>query len=107
VVNAGGPVLNDVEVAKLDPGRFEAVLDPPLSRSFAQRLEQAADRLSGRRLWHLNSTDQGGGGAEMLYSCSASSAAPGSTPLGKQLAIRVLLEAEEHLPKREPRAAPM
>jgi len=97
VVNAGGPVIGDVEVAKVDPGRFQAVLDPPLSRSFAQRLERAADRVSGRRLWHLNPTDQGGGDADMLYSWSATSAAPGSTPLGNQLAIRRLLEAEEHL----------
>jgi trehalose synthase len=30
-------------------------------------LEEAADRLSGRRLWHVNSTAQGGGVAEMLH----------------------------------------
>ncbi|HEV2919170.1 MAG TPA: glycosyl transferase family 1, partial [Actinomycetota bacterium] len=59
--------LKDVEVSSLDPGRFEAVLDPDSCRRFLGRLELAADRLAGRRLWHVNSTEQGGGVAEMLH----------------------------------------
>jgi trehalose synthase len=59
--------LKDVEVARLDPGRFEAVLDPNDCRRFLGRLEVAADRLGGRRLWQVNSTEQGGGVAEMLH----------------------------------------
>jgi trehalose synthase len=59
--------LKDVEVARLDPGRFEAELDPDSCRRFLGRLELAADRLAGRRLWHVNSTEQGGGVAEMLH----------------------------------------
>jgi trehalose synthase len=59
--------VKDIEVSKLDPGRFEAVLDPDYYRRFMGRLAQAADRLSGRRLWHANSTEQGGGVAEMLH----------------------------------------
>jgi trehalose synthase len=59
--------LKDVEVTRLDPGRFEAVLDPDSCRRFLGRLELAADRLAGRRLWHVNSTEQGGGVAEMLH----------------------------------------
>jgi trehalose synthase len=59
--------LKDVEVARLDPGRFEAVLDPDDCRRFLDRLAQAADRLAGRRLWQVNSTEQGGGVAEMLH----------------------------------------
>jgi trehalose synthase len=58
--------LKDVEVARLDPGRFEAVLDPDACRRFLGRLELAAERLGGRRLWHVNSSEQGGGVAEML-----------------------------------------
>ena len=56
----------DVAVTRLDPRRFDAVLDPAQCGRFLRRLEQAADRLEGRRLWHLNSTEQGGGVAEML-----------------------------------------
>jgi trehalose synthase len=59
--------LKDVEVSSLDPGRFEAVLDPDDCRRFLDRLAKAADRLAGRRLWQVNSTEQGGGVAEMLH----------------------------------------
>jgi trehalose synthase len=60
-------LLNDVDVATLDPRRFEAVLGPDATSGFVRRLEQAAERLRGRRLWHLNSTEEGGGVAEMLH----------------------------------------
>jgi trehalose synthase len=59
-------VWKDVAVTRLDPRRFDAVLDPAQGGRFLRRLEQAAHRLEGRRLWHLNSTEQGGGVAEML-----------------------------------------
>jgi trehalose synthase len=59
--------LKDVEVSNLDPGRFEAVLDPNDRRRFLDRLAKAAERLAGRRLWQVNSTEQGGGVAEMLH----------------------------------------
>jgi trehalose synthase len=59
--------LKDVEVSRLDPGRFEAVLDPDDCRRFLDRLAKAAERLAGRRLWQVNSTEQGGGVAEMLH----------------------------------------
>jgi trehalose synthase len=61
------PVLKDVDVPALDPGRFEGVLDQDQSGRFVRRLEQAAGRLGGRRLWQVNSTEQGGGVAEMLH----------------------------------------
>jgi trehalose synthase len=60
-------VLKDVSVPRLDPRRFEGVLDTDRCRRFLRRLEQAADRLAGRRLWQVNSTEQGGGVAEMLH----------------------------------------
>jgi trehalose synthase len=60
-------MLNDVDVTTLDPRRFEAVLGPDACRGFLERLQQAAERLEGRRLWHLNSTEEGGGVAEMLH----------------------------------------
>jgi trehalose synthase len=59
--------LKDVEVSSLDPGRFEAVLDPDSCRRFLDRLAKAAERLAGRRLWQVSSTEQGGGVAEMLH----------------------------------------
>jgi hypothetical protein len=59
--------LKDVGISELDPGRFQAVLDPDSCRRFLDRLAQAAERLDGRRLWQVNSTEQGGGVAEMLH----------------------------------------
>jgi trehalose synthase len=59
--------VKEVHVPELHPGRFEGVLDPDPCRRFVRRLDQAADRLAGRRLWHVNSTEQGGGVAEMLH----------------------------------------
>jgi trehalose synthase len=59
--------LKDVGISRLDPGRFEAVLDPDDCGRFLARLEVAAERLDGRRLWQVNSTEQGGGVAEMLH----------------------------------------
>jgi trehalose synthase len=59
--------VTDVQISRLDPGRFEAVLDPDDCRRFLSRLESAAERLAGRRLWQVNSTEQGGGVAEMLH----------------------------------------
>jgi hypothetical protein len=38
-------LLNDVEVATLDPRRFEAVLGPDACGAFLRRLERAAGRL--------------------------------------------------------------
>jgi trehalose synthase len=65
-VEVAGSLWKDVAVTRLDPRRFDAVLDPDQCGRFLRRLEQAANRLDGRRLWHLNSTEQCGGVAEML-----------------------------------------
>src|SRR5215204_5272607 len=59
-------MLKDVGIARLDPGRFQAVLDPEDCRRLLGRLARAAERLAGRQLWQVNSTEQGGGVAEML-----------------------------------------
>jgi len=59
--------VKDVDVPELDPRRFDGVLKPDQCRRFVRRLEQAADQLAGQRLWHVNSTEQGGGVAEMLH----------------------------------------
>ncbi len=59
--------LKDVDVPELDPRRFVGVLDPEPCRRFVLRLERAADWFGRRRLWQVNSTEQGGGVAEMLH----------------------------------------
>jgi trehalose synthase len=59
--------VKEIDIPQLDPGRFEGVLEPEPSRRFARRLDQAAGRLADRRLWHVNSTAEGGGVAEMLH----------------------------------------
>ena len=59
--------MKEVDIQQLDPARFQGVLEPEPARRFAYRLEQATDRLAGRRLWHVNSTEEGGGVAEMLH----------------------------------------
>jgi trehalose synthase len=59
--------VKEIEIQELDPGRFDGVLEPEPARRFAHRLAQAADRLAGRRVWHVNSTEKGGGVAEMLH----------------------------------------
>ena len=59
--------MKEIDVPRLDPRRFEGVLDPDQCRRFVRRLDRAADLLAGRRLWHVNSTEEGGGVAEMLH----------------------------------------
>ena len=59
--------MKEIEVQELHPGRFDGVLEPEPARRFAHRLEEAANRLAGRRVWHVNSTEKGGGVAEMLH----------------------------------------
>jgi trehalose synthase len=59
--------VKEIDIQALDPGRFDGVLEPEPARRFAHRLDQAADRLAGRRLWQVNSTEAGGGVAEMLH----------------------------------------
>jgi trehalose synthase len=59
--------VKDVQKSRLDPERFQAVLDPDSCGRFLGRLEVAAERLGGRRLWQVNSTEQGGGVAEMVH----------------------------------------
>ena len=59
--------MKEIDIQQLDPGRFESVLEPEPARRFMRRLVQGAVRLAGRRLWHVNSTEEGGGVAEMLH----------------------------------------
>jgi trehalose synthase len=60
--------MQTVDIAPLPADRFDAfVAAEPLDR-FLTVLEAGADRFADRTLWHVNSTSQGGGVAEMLQS---------------------------------------
>jgi trehalose synthase len=60
--------MQTVDIAPVPAGRFEAfVAAEPMGR-FLAVLEAGADRFADRTLWHVNSTSQGGGVAEMLQS---------------------------------------
>ena len=60
--------MEEVEISPTSPDRFEELLEPDRYRRFADALDGAARALSGRTLWHINSTAEGGGVAEMLQS---------------------------------------
>src|SRR5207248_657842 len=55
-------------IAPADPERFADILDPPAMDRFRAGCSEAASSLRGRTVWHVNSTAQGGGVAELLRS---------------------------------------
>ncbi len=74
--------LKDVEVSRLDPGRFQAVLDPDACSRFLGRLAQGG-RAAGRpAAVAVNSTEQGGWVAEMLHFLVGYLAGAASMPAG-------------------------
>ncbi len=56
-----------VEVAPLPLERYRALLGPEYER-FERIAERARDTFAGRAIWHVNSTQRGGGVAEVLQS---------------------------------------
>lgn len=63
--------LTAVDIAPLDPRRFEDVLAPKQFAAFTQAIETARRLFEGRVVWNVNSTARGGGVAEMLRSLIA------------------------------------
>jgi trehalose synthase len=61
-------VLTHVPVDELSLERFADVLPPARWEAVREGVERAGTLLSGRRVWNVNSTAQGGGVAEMLRS---------------------------------------
>src|SRR4051812_49109854 len=63
----GPDILSEAEIGSASIDRFEPIIGPEA----AQRLRVAAERirseLDGRTVWNVNSTDKGGGVAEMLH----------------------------------------
>jgi hypothetical protein len=58
--------VKEIDVRPLDPGRFNGVLESEPAGRFACRSGEAADRRAGRRLWHVNSTAEGGGTQDQI-----------------------------------------
>lgn len=59
--------LQDVEVGTERADRYADVLADAAFRRFESGLQRGAELLGGRTFWHVNSTPQGGGVAEMLH----------------------------------------
>ncbi|MBA2754765.1 MAG: glycosyltransferase [Chloroflexia bacterium] len=58
--------LHEVPVAPVSIERFTSIVGTAAMDHARQRAEWARQRLRGRTFWHVNSTSQGGGVAEML-----------------------------------------
>ena len=58
--------LINVQVAALDPQRFESVLDAAAMGVWNDLIGRAARQLAGRVIWNVNSTARGGGVVELL-----------------------------------------
>jgi trehalose synthase len=65
------PILQEVDVPALDPGRFEAVLTAEQYARFQDAARAARQRFAGTTIYNLSSTAYGGGVAEMLRSLLA------------------------------------
>src|SRR3954451_17923072 len=63
--------MREVRVEPLSTDRFESVLGPEGWEQLQQAAERSRRRLGGRTVWHVNSTEHGGGVAEMLWSLIA------------------------------------
>ena len=64
-------LVQQVEIAPLDPNRFEEVLTAENFDDFAEIVQRAQELLANRVVWNVNSTAFGGGVAEMLRSLIA------------------------------------
>jgi len=62
--------INEVPIAPASPERFRALLGDDYSQ-VEKAIADAGQLLSGRVVWHINSTARGGGVAEMLQSLLA------------------------------------
>jgi trehalose synthase len=60
--------VNEERVVALDPAKFDGLLSARHGDDFAAALAVARRKLAGRTWWHIDSTAQGGGVAEMLQS---------------------------------------
>ncbi len=59
--------MHEVPIAPQIPDGFAGLVDERDQRRYERTLAQAADALRGRTWWHVNSTAEGGGVAELLH----------------------------------------
>jgi len=93
--------LQEVPVAALPPERFRALLGEAYEE-VDSAIETARRLLTGRVIWHVNSTARGGGVAEMLHSLLAYARGAGAdvrwlTISGNQDFFRVTKRLHNHL----------
>jgi trehalose synthase len=62
------PDLREVTTGDRPPERFLSLLRPDAAAEFRETLAQGRRTFAGHAVWNVNSTAQGGGVAEMLYS---------------------------------------
>ncbi|MGC2207541.1 MAG: glycosyltransferase [Candidatus Dormiibacterota bacterium] len=60
--------MEEVQLPALAPGKFRRLMGQREWSGFTRSLERGQSQFQGRTLWHVNSTAQGGGVAEMLQS---------------------------------------
>jgi trehalose synthase len=60
------PVLQQITVEPMDPGRFASVLSAGEYEALLDLIAHGAPQLRGRVIWNVNSTAKGGGVVEML-----------------------------------------
>src|SRR5689334_9696307 len=58
--------MHAVALAERATDAVAPLLDPRSLSRFDTALDELVERLGGRRLWHVNSTERGGGVAELL-----------------------------------------
>ena len=58
--------MREVAITPIPIERLQGVLKSDLSEAFVDEMERARKRFSGRTIWHINSTAEGGGVAELL-----------------------------------------
>lgn len=60
--------MDEMPIAAQSIDRFGDVLGPQAVRRLAAAFDLAGRTLDGKTVWHINSTAEGGGVAEMLHS---------------------------------------
>jgi trehalose synthase len=59
--------MHEVSIDRRSTTGFSELVDPADLRRYEAATDRAAERLEGRTLWHVNSTSDGGGVAELLH----------------------------------------
>jgi glycosyltransferase involved in cell wall biosynthesis len=60
--------VDEIDIAPQQAERFGDILGADVVAEFTARMAEVGQRLAGGTIWHVNSTGEGGGVAEMLQS---------------------------------------